>query len=250
MVTVLAWSFLWVICKGAHCGNSRGTLGGCLWERTFSGLHVLLKSILEEEWWGSCEGINWCVWLMSGNQWGVELGGWASWSLWGEYRWSFGGPVMGVPGAYGETFMGGSIRVFVQLVVVEKLVSIVEIGCRVCTDQPSLLNIPCGDLVVELCRRQIEDRLALVIESCNVRRNEISRGFFPTWVWWSSSRSAYSYPCCSYAHCWASRQLGLHACYAPRIWYFYKGGDARYWRFVVECEVVSQFLSSTTLDLG
>lgn len=35
--------------------------------------------------------------------------------------------MVGVPGARGATFLGGSIRVFVELVVVEKLVSIMEV---------------------------------------------------------------------------------------------------------------------------
>lgn len=43
------------------------------------------------------------------------------------------------------------------------LVSHEEIGCRVCTDQPSLMNILCGDLVVEFCRRQIEVRVQTVL---------------------------------------------------------------------------------------
>lgn len=43
------------------------------------------------------------------------------------------------------------------------LVSREEIGCRVCTDQPSMMNILCGDLVVELCRRQIEVHVHIVL---------------------------------------------------------------------------------------
>ena len=42
--------------------------------------------------------------------------------------------------------------------------SLDEIGRRVCTDQPSLMNILCGDLVVELCRRQIEVCVQVVLD--------------------------------------------------------------------------------------
>lgn len=38
------------------------------------------------------------------------------------------------------------------------LVNLEEIGCRVCTNQPSL-----KDLVVELCRRQIEMCMHIVL---------------------------------------------------------------------------------------